>query len=49
MKPTPTEAAKVIGTRGGSVKSPKKAAAARLNGKKGGYHTHRKNRDRKIA
>jgi len=30
------EAAKVLGRKGGSVKSEKKAAAARENGKKGG-------------
>ena len=30
------EAAKVLGRKGGSVKSPKKAAASRENGKKGG-------------
>ena len=39
-KPTATEAAKVLGAKGGAVKSPRKAAAARANGKKGGWHAH---------
>ena len=34
--PTKTPAAVALGTLGGRVKSERKAAAARLNGKKGG-------------
>ena len=40
------EAAKVLGRKGGSVKSEKKAAAARENGKKGGRP--RKNKEEAI-
>ena len=39
-KPTLREAAQVLGAKGGSAKSPRKAAAVRENGKKGGWHTH---------
>jgi len=34
--------AQALGRIGGKVKSTKKARAARLNGKKGGYHKHKK-------